>query len=608
MKMIPPTIDEASPSGEKAIFQFLKTKKLRNSDNWTVFHSLNYPPDLKKSDKKHYTFFGESDFLIFIPDKGLVNIEIKGGAVSREDGVWFTKNRQGKFEIKDPFKQAQNSLFKIGKYLKTKNIFIPQDFLVVFPDCEFDMDTIEFPANNFLSGEIDPFIINKIIKIEKDHLLESNGRFFPNKEITNKIENIIRPNFEFHINNKNLLTQSTNEINEYTTEQIKILDLHERERMIVTGSQGSGKTTIAEVLVKRKLLDGSVLFINAGRLRNEETKIRFKDNKNFECLTFNNFLYNISKKLSQDLNLGNIFLENKTSVDFHEKIELKLKFISENILDVNYEKYDCIILDEIQNYCTYNEFYGVLDYFLKDDLKNGCWYFFGDFNYQKLWKNNNVDDIKDRYPQNYLKDIDFNLINLNYNVRNASKIASHAPFLSGLFEKRIPYIPYPKKVEGKVINYFEKNKDEKKKRLGKIIKDLYDQGINGSDIVILSPYKINNPKNILSDVDFSDYYKLTDLTQINIFTKKIIKSTATTNIYFSTIQGFQGMESKIVILLDPQSDNLRLKEEINKHEKITNSTLIFNAMGRANIILYNIWDKDDEIYVAEQLTKILKIN
>ena len=467
MKMIPPTIDEASPSGEKAIFQFLKTKKLRNSDNWTVFHSLNYPPDLKKSDKKHYTFFGESDFLIFIPDKGLVNIEIKGGAVSREDGVWFTKNRQGKFEIKDPFKQAQNSLFKIGKYLKTKNIFIPQDFLVVFPDCEFDMDTIEFPANNFLSGEIDPFIINKIIKIEKDHLLESNGRFFPNKEITNKIENIIRPNFEFHINNKNLLTQSTNEINEYTTEQIKILDLHERERMIVTGSQGSGKTTIAEVLVKRKLLDGSVLFINAGRLRNEETKIRFKDNKNFECLTFNNFLYNISKKLSQDLNLGNIFLENKTSVDFHEKIELKLKFISENILDVNYEKYDCIILDEIQNYCTYNEFYGVLDYFLKDDLKNGCWYFFGDFNYQKLWTNNIVDDIKDRYPQNYLKDIDFNLINLNYNVRNASKIASHAPFLSGLFEKRIPYIPYPKKVEGKVINYFEKNKDEKKKKIRK---------------------------------------------------------------------------------------------------------------------------------------------
>jgi len=109
-------------------------------------------------------------------------------------------------------------------------------------------------------------------------------------------------------------------------------------------------------------------------------------------------------------------------------------------------------------------------------------------------------------------------------------------------------------------------------------------------------------------VDFSDYYKLTDLTQVNIFTKKIIKSTDSNSIYFSTIQGFQGMESKIVILMEPHSNNLRFKKEISKNETITNSTLIFNAMGRANIILYNIWDKDDEIYVAEQLAKVLKIN
>lgn len=604
MKMIPPIIDEASPSGEKSIFQFLKSKKLKNSENWTVYHSLNYPPDLKKTEKKHYTFFGESDFLIFIPGKGLVNIEVKGGSISRENGVWFTKNLQGKFEIKDPFKQAQNSLFKIGKYLKTKNIFIPQDFLVVFPDCEFDLDTIEFPSDNFLSGEIDPFIITKIIKIEKDHLLEANGRFFPNKEITNKIENIIRPNFEFHVNNKNLLTQSLNEINEYTTEQIKILDLHENKRMIITGSQGSGKTSMAEELVKRKLINGSVLFINAGRLRNEETKIRFETHKNFECLTFNNFLNNITNRLIKDLNFDINYLKNEMPKDFHKKIEFKLKFISENILDVNYKKYDCIVLDEMQNYCTYNEFYGILDSFLKDDLKNGSWYFFGDFNYQKLWNEKSENNIKDKYPQNYLKNVEFTPLSLNYNVRNAYKIALHVPFLSGLFEHKIPYIAYPRKIEGKVINYFEKNKVNKIKRLKKIIKDLYVQGINGSDIVILSPYKIDNEKNILKDTDLSMYYKVTDLTQLNIFSKKIIQSKNNKNIYFCTIQGFQGMESKIVILLEPLSDNLNLE----KNNKMSNNLLIFNAMGRANIILYNIWDNDKESYVSEQLSKILKIN
>jgi hypothetical protein len=64
------------------------------------------------------------------------------------------------------------------------------------------------------------------------------------------------------------------------------------------------------------------------------------------------------------------------------------------------------------------------------------------------------------------------------------------------------------------------------------------------------------------------------------------------------------MESKIVILLEPLSDNLNLE----KNNKMSNNLLIFNAMGRANIILYNIWDNDKESYVSEQLSKILKIN
>jgi len=262
----------------------------------------------------------------------------------------------------------------------------------------------------------------------------------------------------------------------------------------------------------------------------------------------------------------------------------------------------------MQNYCTYNEFYGVLEYFLKDDLKNGNWYFFGDFNYQKLWGQSNESEIKNKYPQNYLKNIDFTSIPLNYNVRNATKIAFHAPILSGLFENKIPYVPYPKKVEGKVINLYEENKDAKIKRLEKIIKELHEQGINGSEIVILSPYKIDNTNNILKKADLSPYYKVTDLTQVNTFTKKIIKPNDSKNIYFSTIQGFQGMESKIVILLNPHPSNLSPKDKTLNNENISNNLLVFNAMGRANVILYNIWDKSDEIYIAEQLTKILKIN
>ena len=51
------------------------------------------------------------------------------------------------------------------------------------------------------------------------------------------------------------------------------LEVNHGDCLAIVGESGSGKTTMAEVLVKRKLLNGSVLFINAGRLRNEDTHV-----------------------------------------------------------------------------------------------------------------------------------------------------------------------------------------------------------------------------------------------------------------------------------------------------------------------------------------------
>ena len=120
MKMIPPTIDKNTPLGEKEVFQLLQSTSTTNFKDWIVFHSLNYPSKTKKSEKKSYNFFGESDFVIFVPSKGLINIEVKGGRISRHEGIWCTENRFGKHKIKDPFKQASKSLFHIGDFLEKK--------------------------------------------------------------------------------------------------------------------------------------------------------------------------------------------------------------------------------------------------------------------------------------------------------------------------------------------------------------------------------------------------------------------------------------------------------------------------------------------------------
>ena len=610
MRMIPPVIDVNAPSGEKEIFQLLKDTNSKKFKDCLVFHSLNYPQGTEKNKKQSYEFFGESDFVILVPSRGLINIEVKGGKISREDGIWYTNNRFGKHKIKDPFKQATNSLFEIGRYFKTKNIFIPQDYLVIFPDCEFDTTGIEISDQNLVSGEINPKLLNTLNNIIENHLIEANGRFHPKESDLNQIINVLRPNFTSNLSSKNLLNQSRKQIDKFTNEQIKILESYNSNRLIVTGGQGTGKTIIAEEIAKKKLLEGSVLFISSGRLRNEETKIRFKDFDNFHCFTFHNFINKIMKDIIKK-EIPKELSEKINSLKFEHRTEFFLKFISDTILEAeNLKKYDFLIMDEMQNYCHYDEFYGVFGSIIKGDLKEGKWYFFGDFDYQNLWSDSISDEIKKKNPKLYLKDLNHETHQLTYNVRNAQQIVVHSPFLSGVAKEKLPSRPFIIKIEGQIKHYFENSVKHKTERLEKIIEDLKKQNIDGNEIVILSSNRIDNPKNYISSSNIANFFKIIDLTQIRKFGTDIIKSDEKNCIYFSTSHAFQGMESKIIILTDPLTspiENHKINEADYSNSKDLKNLITYNAMGRANTFLYVIWDKIHEKYVNQQIGKALKM-
>ena len=610
MRMIPPIIDVNAPSGEKEIFQLLKETNSKKFKDCLVFHSLNYPQGTEKNKKQSYEFFGESDFVILVPSRGLINIEVKGGKISREDGIWYTNNRFGKHKIKDPFKQATNSLFKIGGYLKTKDILIPQDYLVIFPDCEFDTTGIEISDQNLVSGEINPKLLNTLNNIIENHLIEANGRFHPKGSDLNQIIKVLRPNFISNLSSKNLLNQSRKQIDKFTNEQIKILESYNSNRLIVTGGQGTGKTIIAEEIAKKRLLEGSVLFISSGRLRNEETKIRFKDFDNFHCFTFHNFISKIMKDIIKK-EIPKELSDKINSLKFEDRTEFFLKFISNTILEAdNLKKYDFLIMDEMQNYCHYDEFYGVFGSIIKGDLNEGKWYFFGDFDYQNLWSKSISDEIKKKNPKLYLRDLNHETHQLTYNVRNAQQIVVHSPFLSGVAKEKLPSRPFIIKIEGQIKHYFENSVKHKIERLEKIIEDLKKQNIDGNEIVILSSNRIDNPKNYISSSNIANFFKIIDLTQISKFGIDIIKSDEKNCIYFSTSHAFQGMESKIIILTDPLTspiENHKINEADYSNSKDLKNLITYNAMGRANTFLYVIWDKIHEKYVNQQIGKALKI-
>ena len=122
MKLIPPFCHKDTPNSERKVFEALRNDKNPLTQNWIVYHSLNYPVSINKSKKVSFKYYGESDFLILAQDIGIINIEVKGGAVKCVDGVWSTKgkNKEEKTLNKSPIKQAHDTKYNIQDHLQKR--------------------------------------------------------------------------------------------------------------------------------------------------------------------------------------------------------------------------------------------------------------------------------------------------------------------------------------------------------------------------------------------------------------------------------------------------------------------------------------------------------
>ena len=122
--------DKNTVNSEKIIYKLFNNL----SDEWYIWHSVEW---MEKPDDRPL-LFGESDFLVFNPNKGFLILEIKGGAIKRrlkkqirsqsnksysryifdDYGAIWTRDyyEKGKF-IKNeplknnPFMQARKSMF-----------------------------------------------------------------------------------------------------------------------------------------------------------------------------------------------------------------------------------------------------------------------------------------------------------------------------------------------------------------------------------------------------------------------------------------------------------------------------------------------------------------
>lgn len=277
-RLIPNYINEGAPPGERELFA--KFRDQLAPHDWLIMHSLNLPRHLRRN-------AGEIDFLILIPGKGIVVLEVKSHeTVEFRNGHWKLGNHEP--DPRGPFKQASEAMYSLVRDLPEKlTRGIPFTFAVAFTHVKFRERATEWhPWQVLDTDSLKPNVlassILKVVNENRDRLVADLGNpekrravawFHPDKSepTSQQIDQIcehLRPNFEIYVRPEDMDDKRQEEHKKFLKEQFEALDAMELSpRTLFEGPAGTGKTLLAVEAARRALSeDGRVLVLCFNRL------------------------------------------------------------------------------------------------------------------------------------------------------------------------------------------------------------------------------------------------------------------------------------------------------------------------------------------------------
>ena len=263
-RMIPSVISpEIKSNAERKIFEWFRDDP--ETDGWVVLHSLGIA--------NHRTvLYGELDFFVIAPKLGVFALEVKGGRVSCNEGIWSFTNKYGKTTSKTrgPFAQANEGMFSLIDAVKAK--FGPRHRLsnllfgtgVVFPDIEFQVDGTEgeqWQVFDMRDGKAVSNYIRRLSQNAKRKWEEQFGYFpqdkLPDAKDVKELASMLRGNFDKVMSIGKKIAYAEEALITLTEEQFRCLDqLEDNPRCLIRGAAGTGKTLLAIEEVKRSVALG----------------------------------------------------------------------------------------------------------------------------------------------------------------------------------------------------------------------------------------------------------------------------------------------------------------------------------------------------------------
>lgn len=527
MRLIPSFIEDNSPPGERLLFSAFE----RSEKEWIVLHSL----DLAPYNNNRRT---EIDFIIIMPEKGIVCIEVK----SQKDIAFVGDKWQPPSIKRSPFKQAMDARYALHRRLKDKFgerlAHIPVMHLCIFPRSDFNLhhnasissfeviDQADFRAcvnKNSLAEKISEKF-TRAIDADPQVTRLSN----PLKEID--INNIVdfcypirkrKPELAAEIKAKQIELENT-----LLVQQKPIIQLSQlNNRVIVEGGAGTGKTLIGLEVARRKALDGKrVAFLCFNNLIGRACEAILR-----KCELPNLLVGSVYRVL---LDISGISIPQNARADWWNFESISL--IEEKLTDPGFKAevyFDYLVIDEAQDILARPDLWNCLQNFLKTGLEKSKFLLLGDFVNQSL--NDNVDEMNRELRR--IKGFSTSWI-IDQNCRNYKQIGQLALTLSA--SEKSTWSGFMRTGGGLDKWQLEAYSDNSKQAelISNAITKAEQAGFQKRDITILTFGSLQKSviELLKSKVDVSPVSVDNNLNKIT----------------YATINSYKGMENKVIIITD----------------------------------------------------------